>query len=91
MIVDTAIFHYQAWKRLADEFGFEFTPVHNERLKGVSRIESLEILLEVGNIKIDTTEEKEILATKKNNWYREFILKMTPKDILPGVKSYNFV
>ena len=88
VIVDTAIFHYQAWKRLADEFGFEFTPAHNERLKGVSRIESLEILLEVGNIKIETPEEKEILATKKNNWYREFILKMTPKDILPGVKDF---
>jgi len=88
VIVDTAVFHYQAWQQLAREFGFEFSEKHNERLKGVSRLESLEILLEVGGIVIHSDEEKEKLATKKNNWYRELILKMTPGDLLPGAKEF---
>jgi len=88
VIVDTAVFHYQAWQQLAHEFGFEFSEKHNERLKGVSRLESLEILLEVGGIVIHSDEEKEKLATKKNNWYRELILKMTPGDLLPGAKEF---
>jgi len=88
VIVDTAVFHYQAWKRLAHEYGFDFTPDQNERLKGISRLESLDILLSIGEIKIDSKEEKNKLATKKNNWYRENILKMTPSDILPGVKNF---
>ncbi len=88
VIVDTAVFHYQAWKRLANEYGFDFTPEQNERLKGISRLESLDILLGIGGIDIGSVEEKEQLATKKNNWYRENILKMTPNDILPGVKNF---
>ncbi len=88
VIVDTAIFHYQAWKRLANEYGFDFTPEQNERLKGISRLESLEILLSIGGIEISSAEEKNRLATTKNNWYRENILKMTPNDILPGVKNF---
>ena len=50
VVVDTAKYHYQAWKRLANELGFEFDESHNERLKGVSRMRSLEILLEVGGL-----------------------------------------
>ena len=88
VVVDTAIFHYKAWKRLAKEFGFDFTIEQNERLKGVSRIESLDILLEIGKIKIDSEEERIKLANKKNDWYREYIIKMTPNDILPGVKNF---
>lgn len=88
VIVDTAIFHYQAWKRLANEYGFDFTLEHNERLKGVSRLESLDILLSVGGIEIKSDEEKNRIANKKNEWYREYILKMTPNDILPGVKNF---
>lgn len=88
VIVDTARFHYQAWKRLAKEFGFFFSLEQNERLKGVSRMESLDILLKTGNVKIDSEEEKVRLATKKNDWYRENILKMTPNDILPGVENF---
>lgn len=88
VIVDTAIFHYRAWKRLAQEFGFFFSLEQNERLKGVSRMESLEILMELGEIKIDSEEEKIRLATLKNEWYRENILKMTPQDILPGVERF---
>lgn len=88
VIVDTAVFHYQAWKRLANNFGYDLTLEQNERLKGVSRMESLEILLSIGNKSIESEEEKIELATKKNDWYRENILKMTPADILPGVKNF---
>lgn len=88
VIVDTAKYHYLAWKRLAKELGFEFTEKDNERLKGVSRMESLEILLSVGGIKIDSYEEKVKLAEKKNNWYVEYINKMTEDEILPGVKEF---
>jgi len=88
VIVDTAKYHYLAWKKLASELGFEFTEKDNERLKGVSRMESLEILLSVGGIKIDDPKKKEELAEKKNNWYVEYISKMTEDEILPGVKEF---
>lgn len=87
VIVDTAKYHYLAWKRLADELGFEFTEEHNERLKGVSRMKSLEILLEIGN-KNFAEEEKLKLAEKKNNWYVEYISKMKEDEILPGTKEF---
>lgn len=88
VIVDTARYHYQAWKRLAKEYGFFFSIEQNERLKGISRMESLEILLNIGNVKIDSEEEKLRLATLKNEWYRENILKMTHQEILPGVENF---
>jgi len=88
VIVDTAVFHYQAWKKLANSMGFDLTEVQNEKLKGISRLESLDILLEIGKINSMSDEEKQQLATKKNEWYRENILKMTPQDILPGVKNF---
>lgn len=87
VIVDTAKYHYLAWKRLANELGFEFTEKDNERLKGVSRMESLEILLEIGNVEADE-ETKLNLAEKKNNWYREYISKMDESEILPGAKEF---
>lgn len=83
VIVDTATFHYKAWKRLANELGFDLTPEQNEQLKGISRMKSLDILLDIGQIKI-TEEEKQQLADKKNSWYRELIKEMKPGDILPG-------
>jgi len=88
VIVDTAVFHYQAWKKLANSMGFDLTETQNERLKGISRLESLDILLEIGKTDAISDEEKQQLATSKNEWYRENILKMTPKDILPGVKNF---
>jgi len=88
VIVDTAVFHYQAWKKLANSMGFDLTEAQNEKLKGISRLESLDILLEIGKINSMSDEEKQQLATKKNEWYRENILKMTPQDILPGVKNF---
>lgn len=87
VIVDTARYHYLAWKRLAEELGFAFTEEHNERLKGVSRMRSLEILLEVGGLSFD--EEKKLeLAQKKNDWYVEYIRKMDESELLKGAKEY---
>jgi beta-phosphoglucomutase len=83
VIVDTARYHFLAWQRLAEEMGFDFTEDHNEALKGVSRMASLEILLRVGGI-VKDDEEKIELATRKNNWYVEYISRMTPDEILPG-------
>jgi beta-phosphoglucomutase len=87
VVVDTAKYHYLAWKRLANELGFEFTEASNERLKGVSRMDSLDILLEIGGQSFDY-ETKLKLAEKKNNWYVEYISKMDESEILPGVKEF---
>ncbi len=87
VVVDTAKYHYLAWKRLANELGFEFSEQHNERLKGVSRMRSLEILLEVGGLTFPL-EKMEEMAAKKNAWYVEYIKKMTPDEILPGAKEF---
>ncbi|HMQ49647.1 MAG TPA: beta-phosphoglucomutase [Saprospiraceae bacterium] len=84
VIVDTAKYHFIAWRRLANELGFDFTEVENEQLKGVSRVESLDLILKWGGIQLGEAE-KERLAEKKNNWYREFILKMEADEILEGV------
>jgi len=87
VIVDTAKYHYLAWKRLAQELGFDFTERDNERLKGVSRTRSLEILLAVGGQQ-KTEEEKLHLAAKKNTWYVEYIMQMDASEILPGVLPF---
>jgi beta-phosphoglucomutase len=83
VIVDTAKYHFMAWRRLAKELGFEFTVEDNEALKGVSRMTSLEILLRTGDVTV-SDNEKEVLAARKNGWYVEFISGMTPDEILPG-------
>jgi len=83
VIVDTAKYHFMAWRRLAKELGFEFTLADNEALKGVSRMASLEILLRVGGL-APGEKEKEEMAARKNRWYVEFITGMTPEEILPG-------
>ena len=87
VIVDTAIYHYQAWKRLANELGFDISEEFNEQLKGVSRMDSLDIILKHGNLKLPD-EEKVELATRKNEWYLELVSRMTPADILPGVATF---
>lgn len=83
VIVDTAKYHFLAWQRLAGELGFEFTEEDNEALKGVSRMESLEILLRKGGIRVNR-KEKEAFAALKNGWYVKLITGMTPEEILPG-------
>jgi len=87
VIVDTAVYHYQAWKRLANELGFDFTEAQNERLKGISRMRSLELILQWGGIH-KTAAEQQALATRKNEWYVEMINQMTPQEILPGAKEF---
>src|ERR1700761_3070078 len=87
VIVDTAVYHYKAWKRLANELGFDFTEEDNEKLKGVSRTRSLELILQWGGITKTATEQEE-LATLKNSWYVEMISKMTPDEVLPGAKEF---
>lgn len=87
VVVDTAKYHFIAWKALAEELGFDFTLEDNERLKGVSRMQSLEILLEIGG-KQFSEQEKIAMAEKKNTLYVTYIEKMTPEEILPGVEKF---
>jgi beta-phosphoglucomutase len=87
VIVDTAKYHYQAWKRLAEELGVDFTKEENEKLKGVSRMRSLEIILEMGGVEA-SEEEKLELATRKNTWFVEHLNNMSPDEILPGVMGF---
>ena len=86
VIVDTAKYHYLAWKRLATELGFDFSEAQNERLKGVSRTRSLEILLEIGKLNLDEAVRR-ALAEKKNKWYVEYIQKMDESELLPGARE----
>ncbi|WP_340392493.1 beta-phosphoglucomutase [Paenibacillus sp. FSL E2-0190] len=87
VIVDTAKYHYLAWASLADELGFKFTEEDNERLKGVSRMRSLDILLEVGGLEFEEAE-KQAMAEKKNRLYVEYISRLEESELLPGVKEY---
>jgi beta-phosphoglucomutase len=87
VIVSTDELHYQGWKHMADTEGIYFDREINERLRGVSRMESLEIILEKAN-KTYTEKQKEALATLKNDFYKELLAtKLSPADILPGVKD----
>lgn len=88
VLVDTAKYHYLAWKALAEELSIPFTEEDNERLKGVSRMASLEIILSLANQETNyRTAEKEAFATKKNELYVKFIEHMDTSEILPGVLS----
>jgi beta-phosphoglucomutase len=86
VITDSAEYHFLAWQELARSIGIPFTREDNEELKGVSRMESLEIILRIGN-KQDafTQEKKEELAASKNDHYVQLIQKITPRDLLPGI------
>ncbi len=87
VIVDTARYHYLAWKKLADELDFHFSESQNEALKGVSRMHALEILLQIGGVQ--ASEEKKLdWAERKNVWYRQYLKTLTPNDILPGVLEF---
>ena len=88
VIVETAHFHYLAWKRLANEkLASDFTHEFNETLKGISRMESLDLILQNAGKEIDTATKLEY-ATLKNEWYLELVSKMTPTDILEGVPEF---
>lgn len=89
VLTDTARYHYLAWKRLAEELGLAFGEADNERLKGVDRLRSLEIILEInGALDRFTQEEQLALAQRKNGYYREFIGQITPGDVLPGIREF---
>ena len=87
VLVDTAKYHYLAWKRLAAELGFNFTEADNERLKGVSRVRSLEILLEIGRVTM-SAEQKEEAASRKNTWYVEYLYTLDESALLSGTRDY---
>ena len=84
VIVSTDDYHYHAWKRMADDEGIPFGRESNKYLRGVSRMESLEVVLRHGE-KSYTDEEKRELAERKNRYYRESLNDLTPDEILPGV------
>lgn len=84
VIVDTAKYHYLAWKKIANELGIDFTHEHNELLKGVSRVRSLDIILELGNIEA-TQENKDQWLVQKNEDYLSYLVNMDESEILPGV------
>jgi beta-phosphoglucomutase len=87
VIVDTAKYYFLAWTRLAGQLGITFTEKDNERLKGVSRMDSLDIILEIGNVDLPESLKLEY-AKVKNDWYVEYISKMTPDEILPGCLDF---
>jgi beta-phosphoglucomutase len=87
VIVDTAKYHFLAWKRLASQLNIDFTENENERLKGVSRMDSLDIILEIGNMNLNDSLKDEYAALK-NEWYVEYISRMTPDEILPGCLDF---
>ena len=87
VLVDTAKYHFLAWKQLADSLGIEFTLKDNERLKGVSRMASFDIILEIGH-RTMTQEEKEACCAKKNENYVGYIRQLRQDELFPGVKQF---
>jgi beta-phosphoglucomutase len=87
VIVDTAKYHYLAWKRLANSLGFDFTEEDNEKLKGISRAQSLDLILEMGDVEKSPAEKAELM-TLKNEWYVDMIAQMPASEALPGAVAY---
>ncbi len=85
VITDTAEYHFRAWKRLADEQGIPFTREDNEALRGVSRRQSLLLLLKG---RVLPEDQMEVWMTRKNDYYRAFLHDVTPNDLLPGVANF---
>lgn len=89
VVTDTAEYHFRAWQRLGERIGIPFDRAFNERLKGISRMESLERILEYGGkATAYSPAEKEKLADEKNEDYKELIQQITPADILPGIEKF---
>jgi len=87
VIVDTAKFHYLAWRELANGLGFDLSEAQNEKLKGISRMESLDVILGMGGVTLPQ-EEKNRLATIKNSRYVDMIKEIDASEILRGAKEY---
>lgn len=89
VITDTAEFHFQAWQKLGEQIAIPFDRAFNENLKGISRMDSLERILEHGG-KADafSSEEKQQLAHEKNEDYKQLIQRIAPSDVLPGMAQF---
>lgn len=87
VIVDTAVFHFQAWRRLAQKLGGDFTEAQNEELKGVSRVDSLRKILEWTGATV-TEQEFQDLMELKNTWYLELVAALNPEHGLPGAIEF---
>jgi len=87
VIVDTAKYHYLSWTKIADKFGFEFTERDNEKLKGINRMTSLEIVLDIGNIEQTDTQKIE-LCSEKNDIYLSYIKDLSPAETAKGLKEF---
>lgn len=87
VVCSTDEYHYAAWKSLADELGIYFDKQINDRLRGVSRMASLDIILERSERQY-TDEEKNHLAVVKNTRYVELLQNLTPEDVLPGIREF---
>jgi len=86
VIVDTAKYHFLAWKKIAGEIGFDFSEKENEKLKGISRVNSLELILKWAGVEI-SQEQKSDLLVRKNELYLKKVNTITRADILPGILS----
>lgn len=89
VLVDTAHYHYLAWKRLCNELGFDLTEEENEELKGISRVESMEILLKKGGVTLSDADKKNYMDMK-NEWYLEYVDTMAGGEVLPGVVPFLY-
>jgi len=87
VLVDTAIYHFQAWKMLGENFNYQLTEEQNEQLKGVSRVESLNRILDWASYSA-TADQKEVWLKEKNDNYLQLISNMNPAEILPGVVDF---
>lgn len=87
VIVDSARYHFKAWCELALDLGIDFTEADNEALKGLSRVDSLELILQKGNLFLDN-DTKLALMERKNAQYLGLIAAMTPEEVLPGVREF---
>jgi beta-phosphoglucomutase len=87
VLVDTAKFHFLAWRKMANELGFDFNEDQNERLKGISRVESIARILDWGNVTLSPTEVEKYMKLK-NDWYLDSIETITPNDVLPGADTF---
>jgi beta-phosphoglucomutase len=87
VLVDTAKHHFVAWSRLAEELSIPFSEADNEALKGLSRVDSLEVILHQGNLVLDAQTKLQLME-KKNRHYLQLIEEMSPADILPGVIEF---
>ncbi|MCG8572327.1 MAG: beta-phosphoglucomutase, partial [Spirochaetes bacterium] len=89
VLVDTARYHFIAWKMIASKLGVSFTKEDNEQLKGVNRIDSLNYILKMGNMQINENEKKQLLK-EKNQKYIDMIEDINEKQLLAGAKDYIY-